>query len=89
VAVRNEAVHPKMSIEDATEIVKRLRLERFTEKTFTTREALMQEVVRTKRRGYAVDNEEREDDVCCVAMPTQDENGSSVAAVSISGPPFA
>jgi DNA-binding IclR family transcriptional regulator len=83
-----KAILAEMSIEDATEIVKRLRFERFTKKTLTTREALMQEIARTKRRGYAVDNEEREDDVRCVAVAILDESGNPVAAVSISGPTF-
>lgn len=83
-----KAILSQMSVEDATEIVKRLRLEKMTKKTLVTRETLMQEIARTRRRGYAVDDEEREEGVRCVAVAIQDTVGNPVAAVSISGPAF-
>jgi DNA-binding IclR family transcriptional regulator len=83
-----KAILSEMPLEDAAEIVKRLRLEKFTKKTIITRDALMHEIARSKRRGYAVDDEEREDGVRCVAVAILDGDGSPVAAVSISGPAF-
>jgi DNA-binding IclR family transcriptional regulator len=83
-----KAILASMSPEDAAEIVKRLRLARFTRKTLTTRDSLLQELARTKRRGYAVDDEEREEGVRCVAVAIQDAAGDPVAAVSVSGPAF-
>jgi DNA-binding IclR family transcriptional regulator len=64
------------------------RLERFTQHTMTSREALLKELERTSRRGYAVDDEEREEGVRCAGMAILDGRGEPVAAVSISGPSF-
>jgi DNA-binding IclR family transcriptional regulator len=43
-------------------------------------------LVRTQ--GYAVDDEENERGIRCVAAPIFNEAGKAVAAVSISGPAF-
>ncbi|MBT9332401.1 IclR family transcriptional regulator [Paracidobacterium acidisoli] len=83
-----KAILASMPLENAAEIVKRLRLEKMTKKTLITREALMQEIARTRRRGYAVDDEEREEGVRCVAVAISDAAGNPVAAISISGPVF-
>jgi DNA-binding IclR family transcriptional regulator len=83
-----KAILSSMSPEDAADIVKRLRLSRFTRKTLTTRESLLQELAKSRRRGYAIDDEEREEGVRCIAVAVQDANGEPVAAVSVSGPAF-
>jgi len=41
-----------------------------------------------KREGYAIDDEENELGIRCVAAPIYNEVGSVVAAISISGPAF-
>lgn len=65
-----------------------VRLERFTRHTMTSRDALLKELERTSRRGYAVDDEEREEGVRCAGVAIVDGRGEAVAAVSISGPSF-
>ena len=70
------------------EMLTDLRLERFTRHTMTSREALLKELDRTSRRGYAVDDEEREEGVRCAGVAILDGRGAAVAAVSISGPSF-
>jgi DNA-binding IclR family transcriptional regulator len=65
-----------------------LQLERFTRRTMTSREALLKELERTSRRGYAVDDEEREEGVRCAGVAILDSRGEAVAAVSVSGPSF-
>jgi DNA-binding IclR family transcriptional regulator len=57
-----------------------------TEKTITTREALIEELARVKEKGFAFDNEEYEPGARCVAAPVYDYTGRIVAGVSISGP---
>jgi DNA-binding IclR family transcriptional regulator len=42
----------------------------------------------TRRRGYALDDEEFMEGVRCVAMPIMGPGNEAVAAVSISGPAF-
>ncbi len=65
-----------------------LVLEQFTRRTMTSRDALLKELERTTRRGYAVDDEEREEGVRCAGVAILDGRGEAVAAVSISGPSF-
>jgi DNA-binding IclR family transcriptional regulator len=79
------ATMPRARIE---QLLPELQLERFTRRTVTTREALLKELDRTSRRGYAVDDEEREEGVRCAGVAILDGHGDAVAAVSISGPAF-
>jgi IclR family transcriptional regulator, KDG regulon repressor len=72
----------------AAEIVRRIRFERFTHRTIATPEALHTEMEKTRRRGYAVDDEEYEEGLRCIAMPVLDGERQPVAAVSVSGPSF-
>lgn len=83
-----KAILAEMPLDDAKELIKRLRFVSFTKKTITTRAALMEEILRTKHRGYAMDNEEREEGVRCVAVAIQDASNKPIAAISISGPKF-
>ena len=49
-------------------------------------EALEDDFVRIRRRGYSTDNEEHELGVACVATPIFDPTGSPLAAISVWGP---
>jgi DNA-binding IclR family transcriptional regulator len=60
-------------------------LERLTERTQTTVESLRNDFGRIRRRGYAIDNEEHEDGVSCVAAAVFG-GGVAFAAISISAP---
>ncbi len=57
-----------------------------TANTITSPEALIPHLEEIRRRGYAVDNEENEHQVRCVAAPIFDHAAQVVAAISISGP---
>ena len=61
-------------------------LERLTGRTLVTLEALQDDLARVRRRGYAIDNEEHEDGVGCVATAVFDHTGRPCAAISVSGP---
>jgi DNA-binding IclR family transcriptional regulator len=79
------ATMPRSRVE---ELLQSLPRERFTPRTMISREALLKELERTSRRGYAVDDEEREEGVRCVGMAILDGRREAIAAVSISGPAF-
>jgi DNA-binding IclR family transcriptional regulator len=83
-----KAILATMSRPRVEEMLQAVQLERFTRRTMTSREALLKELDRTSRRGYAVDDEEREEGVRCAGMAILDGRGEAVAAVSISGPSF-
>jgi DNA-binding IclR family transcriptional regulator len=70
------------------EILVKAKFERFTPKTLYTRELLGKDLERIRRRGYAVDDEEREAGVRCVAVAILDSRAHPVGAVSVSGPSF-
>lgn len=55
---------------------------RKTENTITNPEEFRLELERIRERGYAVDEEENEEHVRCVAVPLFNEKGSVVAAIS-------
>jgi len=54
--------------------------------TITDRDAIFDELRRTRRLGYAVDNGEREPNIRCVGMPVYNRMGQLVAGLSTSGP---
>lgn len=68
------------------EIVERKGLPMHTKHTITDKDALFKELVQVKQNGYALDLEENENGISCIAAPIFDHLGKVVAAISISGP---
>lgn len=62
------------------------QLARITAHTLTSAEQLRAEIERSRERGFAIDDEEREEGVRCAAAPVFDHIGNCVAAISVSGP---
>jgi DNA-binding IclR family transcriptional regulator len=56
-----------------------------TAKTITTLPKLLSELAETRRRGYAIDDEESSERVRCAAAPVMTPNGEVIAAIGISG----
>ena len=67
------------------EIVRRAGLHQQTEHTVVTEDALLADLARVRSRGYALDEQEQEAGVRCVAVPVGPELMSWMA-VSVSGP---
>jgi DNA-binding IclR family transcriptional regulator len=61
-------------------------LQRHTANTIVDVEKLMAELSEVRDRGFAVDNEEHEIGVKCIAAPIRDHQGKVVGAISVSGP---
>ena len=57
-----------------------------TPNAITTPEALYAELELTRARGWALDNEEGEEGLTCLAVPIGDPSGAPAAAISCSGP---
>ena len=55
-----------------------------TAATLTTRSALLAELARVREQGWAVDAQEFEPDVRCIAAPVRNRDGEVVAALSVS-----
>ncbi|MEW6245054.1 MAG: IclR family transcriptional regulator [Bacillota bacterium] len=72
--------------EEVSRILARSELRRYTPKTICTLKDLLRELQEVRRQGYAVDNEELEVGLTCVAAPIVGPTGHTVAAVSLSGP---
>ncbi|HAJ37122.1 MAG TPA: IclR family transcriptional regulator [Chloroflexi bacterium] len=60
-------------------------LQALTPNTLTDREALLAELEKVRRQGYAVDDEELAPGLRAVAAPVYDEHGHVVAAINITG----
>ena len=57
-----------------------------TSKTITNLEALKSQLAIAKKKGYAIDNEENEEGVYCLAAPIFNWKGEPIAAISVSAP---
>jgi IclR family acetate operon transcriptional repressor len=62
------------------------QLERFTDFTLSDPAALRVDLALTRMRGYAIDGEERNIGMRCIAAPVFDLHGEAVAGISVSGP---
>lgn len=59
------------------------RSEPYTANTILSCEKLLQDLEETRKRGYAIDNREREDEIFCVAVPIYGIGPTAVAAISV------
>ncbi|MDX1762740.1 MAG: IclR family transcriptional regulator [bacterium] len=71
---------------DIMAYLKETPLVAMTEKTVTDWETLSHQLAMVRRQGYAIDNEEYESSIKCIAVPVRDHTGKVVAGLSISGP---
>jgi DNA-binding IclR family transcriptional regulator len=69
-------------------IVRKSGLKAITPKTITTLARLKSELKAVRGRGYAIDDEEKEDGLRCVGAAVRAHSRKLSAAMSISGPAF-
>ena len=61
-------------------------LEGFTRHTITGTSALETELHAVRTGGFAIDDEERNDGMRCIAAPVRNAHGETIAGLSVSGP---
>jgi DNA-binding IclR family transcriptional regulator len=79
------AAMPEEQVEAA---VQKHGLRPLTRKTIGSLGELKAELAKVRKLGYAVDDEENEEGVCCVGAVVRGISGEPTAAISVSGPSF-
>ncbi|MDK2799211.1 MAG: IclR family transcriptional regulator, regulon repressor [Clostridiales bacterium] len=74
-----------LSDNEIEDILKKYDLRQFTSNTLKSIEEILKQVKEAKQRGWAVDDEEHEEGIRCIAAPIYDYRGKVIAAVSTSG----
>ncbi|MFT5109912.1 MAG: DNA-binding IclR family transcriptional regulator [Pseudoalteromonas tetraodonis] len=67
------------------ETIKRIKLDRCTKRTITTRRELKSECESILEKGYSVDWGEADEGIHCVAAPIRDRSGTLIATIWVSG----
>ena len=67
-------------------VIKDIELQQVTKHTITNSKKLIQEIEKIKEQGFALDLEENEIGLVCVAVPVCNNRGEFIAAISTSGP---
>ena len=69
-----------------SQILDQTQLAAVTRNTLTSKDAILAELEATRKRGYALDREELEYGLVCIAAPILNAVGAPIAAISCSGP---
>ncbi len=71
-----------LSDDEIRELHKNEKFEKFGPNTITNIDSLIQDIRESKRRGWALDNQEAEPDINCVSAPVRDYRGMVIASIS-------
>ena len=74
-----------LSEEEIDRIISKAGLPGFTESTITERAKLIDELREIRVNGYAIDNEEHEENTFCIGAPIFNNAGKVIASCSVSG----
>jgi DNA-binding IclR family transcriptional regulator len=77
-----------MAEREILRLIRMKGLPRLTDQTLTTKAAVMAEIEKVRRQGWALDNQENELEGRCIAAAVMAPEGGVLAALSISGPVF-
>ncbi len=67
-------------------IIREKGLEKRTKNTITEKSKLLDDLKKTRERGYSIDNMEIEDHLTCIGAPIMNHKGEVFASISISAP---
>ena len=68
------------------ELEEKFGFPKYTDHTITTMAALKNEIAQVQKQGFAIDNEECEEGVQCIAVPVRNYTNQVVAGLSLSAP---
>lgn len=77
-----------MDDDQARRLIGTSPLERLTDHTITDPESLIRQLQEIRRRGWAAENEENAESVCCLGVAICNRDGLPVYALSVSVPAF-
>ncbi|WP_457639559.1 IclR family transcriptional regulator [Persephonella sp.] len=75
-----------MDEDELEEFFREEKLIPYTKNTITDREKLLEHIKLVKQQGFAIDDEEWEEEVRCLSVPVRDHTGRVAAAVTLSAP---
>lgn len=81
-----KAILAFLPAEQQRKVISGIRFESFSDHTLNSAEELGKELMKTHRRGYAIDDEEAVAGARCVAVPILSRERKIIAGISISGP---
>jgi IclR family acetate operon transcriptional repressor len=81
-----KAFASRMQESEVRELVQSGGMPRLTPATITNYTLFLAELKRIRRSGFAIDHEENEPGVCCIARAIEGPSGNPIASLSISGP---
>lgn len=80
-----KAILAYLSSQEVEKYLSEVPLVAKTPNTITRPEDLRRELLRTKERGYAFDNQENEEGICCIGAPILSPSGEVIGAISVAG----
>jgi DNA-binding IclR family transcriptional regulator len=75
-----------LSDKEVNKIVKEKKMIKFTETTITSLASFKAELQLVREQGYAIDNQEHEKGIQCIAVPIRNREKAVIAAISITWP---
>lgn len=82
-----KALLSDMSDEEIRSFYKGYEFKAYTPKSILDVDSLIEQLKKVRKNGYAYENEESTPDICCVAVPLE-QNGHICAAMSVTIPKF-
>ncbi len=77
-----------MDKEELEDFFRHVKLVPYTKKTITDKDKLIKHLEEVKAKGYAIDDEEWEDEVRCLSVPVRDYTGRVAAGITLSAPSY-
>ncbi|MGE5614314.1 MAG: IclR family transcriptional regulator [Bacillota bacterium] len=71
--------------EEILNVINSIEFVQYTDTTICNKESLLNQLQDIRKKGYATDWFEHEEDICCIAAPIFNSNNQTVAAICLAG----